>query len=163
MPAKEELEEMNMQPRIKNPAVIFPGAMQAIQALHAAPEKGGVPAATLALVHLRASQINGCSSCVHSGTSQARKAGETDDRLATVAAWRDAPFFTDAERAALALAEAATRLADRSDPVPGEIWDEAARHYDEPQLTALVLMVAITNFFNRINTTFRVPAGTSWD
>ena len=148
-----------MQPRIKNPAVVIPEAMQAIQALHAAPEKGGVPAATLALVHLRASQINGCSSCVHSGTSQARKAGETEDRLATVAAWRDAPFFTDAERAALALAEAGTRLADRADPVPDEIWDEAARHYDERGLAALVLMVATTNLFNRLNLTTRQVAG----
>jgi AhpD family alkylhydroperoxidase len=151
---------MNMQPRIKNPAVIIPEAMQAIQALNAAPEKGGVPAATLALVHLRASQINGCSSCVHSGISHARKAGETDDRLATVAAWRDAPFFTDAERAALALAEAATRLADRSDPVPDEIWDEAARHYDERGLAALVLMIATTNLFNCLNLTTRQVAGT---
>ena len=148
-----------MQPRIKNPAVVIPEAMQAIQALYAAPEKGGVPAATLALVHLRASQVNGCSSCVHSGASQARKAGETDDRLAAVAAWRDAPFFSDAERAALALAEAATRLADRSDPVPDEIWDEAARHYDERGLAALVLMIATTNLFNRLNLTTRQVAG----
>ena len=148
-----------MQPRIKNPAVIIPEAMQPIQALHAALEKGGVPAATLALVHLRASQINGCSPCVHAGTRQARKAGETDDRLATVAAWREAPFFTDAERAALALAEAATRLADRSDPVADEIWDEAARHYDERGLAALVLMIATTNLFNRINLTTRQVAG----
>jgi AhpD family alkylhydroperoxidase len=150
---------MNMQPRMKNPAMIIPEAMQAIQALNAATEKGGVPAATLALVHLRASQINGCSACVHSGTSHARKAGETDDRLATVAAWRDAPFFTDAERAALALAEAATRLADRPDPVPDEIWDEAARHYDERGLAALVLMIATTNVFNRLNITTRQVAG----
>jgi AhpD family alkylhydroperoxidase len=148
-----------MQPRMKNPAMIIPEAMQAIQALNAATQKGGVPEATLALVHLRASQINGCSSCVHSGTSQARKSGETDDRLATVAAWRDAPFFSDAERAALALTEAATRLADRPDPVPDEIWDEAARHYDEQGLAALVLMIAVTNTFNRLNITTRQVAG----
>jgi AhpD family alkylhydroperoxidase len=150
---------MNMQPRIKNPAAIIPEAMQAIQALNAATQKGGVPAATLALVHLRASQINGCSPCVHAGAVGAKKAGETDDRLATVAAWREAPFFTDAERAALALAEAATRLADRPDPVPDEIWDEAARHYDEKGLAALVLMIAVTNVFNRINITTRQVAG----
>jgi AhpD family alkylhydroperoxidase len=148
-----------MQPRMKNPAMIIPEAMQAIQALNAATQKGGVPEATLALVHLRASQINGCSSCVHSGTSQARKSGETDDRLATVAAWRDAPFFSDAERAALALTEAATRLADRPDPVPDEIWDEAARHYDEQGLAALVLMIAVSNIFNRLNITTRQVAG----
>jgi AhpD family alkylhydroperoxidase len=148
-----------MQPRIKNPAVIIPEAMHAIKSLSAAPGKGGVPAATLALVHLRASQVNGCSACVHGGDLQARKAGETDERLATVAAWRDAPFFTDAERAALALAEAATRLADQPDPVPDAIWDEAARHYDERGLAAIVLEIAITNLFNRLNLTTRQVAG----
>lgn len=110
-------------------------------------------------MHLRASQINGCSSCVQSGTSHARKAGETEDRLATVAAWREAPYFTDAERAALALAEAATRLADRADPVPDEIWAETARHYDEQGLAALLLMIATTNLFNRLNVTTRQVAG----
>ena len=140
-----------MQARMKNPAVIIPDAMQAIQALTKATYQGGVPAATLALVHLRASQINGCSPCVQSGTAHARKAGETDDRLATVAAWRDAPYFTDAERAALALTEAVTRLADRPDPVPDAIWDEATRHYDERALAGLLLWIAITNVYNRLN------------
>jgi AhpD family alkylhydroperoxidase len=144
---------------MKNPVVIIPDAMQAIQALTAAARKGGVPEATLGLVHLRASQINGCSFCVHSGTSHARKAGETDDRLATVAAWRDAPFFTDAERAALALTEAVTRLADRPDPVPDEIWDEAARHYDEQGLAALLLWIATSNVYNRLNIPTRQVAG----
>lgn len=148
-----------MQPRMKNPAMVIPEAMTAIQALNAAPGTGGVPEATLALVHLRASQINGCSPCVHAGASGAMKAGEAGDRLATVAAWREAPFFSDAERAALALAEAATRIADRPDPVPDEIWDEAARHYDEQGLAALVLMIATTNLFNRLNLTTRQVAG----
>jgi len=148
-----------MQARMKNPAVIIPDAMQAIQALTKATYGGGVPEATLALVHLRISQVNGCSPCVHSGTAHARKSGETDDRLATVAAWRDAPYFTDAERAALALAEAVTRLADRPDPVPDEIWDEAARHYDEPGLAALVLSIATTNVYNRLNIATRQVAG----
>jgi AhpD family alkylhydroperoxidase len=148
-----------MQARMKNPVMVIPEAMKGIRALNAAAEKGGVPAATLALVHLRASQINGCSSCVHAGTSQARKAGETDDRLATVAAWREAPFFADDERVALALTEAVTRLSDRTDPVPDEIWDEAARHYDERALAALVLSIATTNVFNRLNVTTRQPAG----
>jgi AhpD family alkylhydroperoxidase len=150
---------MNMQARIKNPAMIIPEAMKGIQTLQAATEKGGVPAATLALVHLRASQINGCGSCVQAGASGARKAGETDDRLATVAAWRDAPYFSDAERAALALAEAATRIADQPDPVPDEIWDEAANHYDERGLAALILMIATTNVYNRLNITTRQVAG----
>lgn len=152
-----------MQKRMKNPAEIIPAAMEAIQALNQATYKGGVPAATLALMHLRASQINGCSSCVQAGTAYARKAGETDDRLATVAAWRDAPYFTDAERAALALAEAVTRLADRPDPVPDEVWDEAARHYDEQGLATLLLSIATSNVFNRLNISTRQIAGArSW-
>jgi AhpD family alkylhydroperoxidase len=148
-----------MQARMKNPAVVIPDAMKAIQALSSATGKGGVPQATLDLVHLRASQINGCSSCVDSGSRSAKKAGETDERLFAVAAWRDAPYFTEAERAALALAEAATRLADRTDPVPDEIWDEAARHYDEQALSALLLMVAVTNVYNRLNISTRQVAG----
>jgi len=120
---------------------------------------GGVDRATLQLVHLRASQINGCSPCVDGGARTARKSGETEERLATVAAWREAPYFSDAERAALALAEAATRLADRPDPVPDEIWDAAAAHYGEKQLAAIVLTIAVTNLFNRINATTRQVAG----
>jgi AhpD family alkylhydroperoxidase len=136
-----------------------PDTMNAIGTLIKATRKGGVPSATLELVHLRASQINGCSACVYGGATSAKKAGETDERLFAVAAWREAPFFTDAERAALALTEAATRLSDRADPVPDAIWEEAARHYDEQGLAALVLMIAITNFFNRINATTRQVAG----
>jgi AhpD family alkylhydroperoxidase len=148
-----------MQERMKNPAMINPEAMQAIQALIKATHKGGVPPQTLALIHLRASQINGCSSCVQSSAAQARKAGESEDRLATVAAWRDAPYFTDPERAALALTEAVTRLADRPDPVPDEVWDAAARHYDENGLSALLLSIATTNVFNRLNIPTRQVAG----
>src|SRR5262249_30712274 len=114
---------------MKNPATIMPDATKAIGTLLHAIRQGGVPAATLELVHLRTSQINGCSFCVDSGSRSAKKAGETDERLFAVAAWRETPYFTDAERAALALAEAATRIADRVDPVPDSIWEEAARHY----------------------------------
>jgi AhpD family alkylhydroperoxidase len=144
---------------MKNPATIIPDAMTAIQALNAATGQGGVPPATLGLVHLRASQINGCSSCCDSGSRHAKASGETDERLFSVAAWREAPFFTGAERAALALTEAVTRLSDRSDPVPDEIWDEAARHYDERGLAALLLMIATTNVFNRLNVATRQVAG----
>jgi alkylhydroperoxidase family enzyme len=91
----------------------------------------------------------------HAGSVAARNAGETDERLFTVAAWRDAPYFTDAERAALSLAEAVTRLADRADPAPDEIWDEAARHFDEKALAAIILHIATTNVFNRLNVTTR--------
>ena len=148
-----------MQARMKNPAMVL-DAMQPIQALFKSIYAGGTDQATLELVHLRASQVNGCSACVDSGTKTARKAGETDERLAAVAAWREAPYFTDAERAALALTEAATRLADRPDPVPDDIWNTAASHYNEKQLAAIVLMIAVTNLFNRLNTTTRQIAGT---
>jgi AhpD family alkylhydroperoxidase len=130
-----------MQPRMKNPAAVISQARQAIVALNAAADSGGVPATTLALVHLRASQINGCGACVDSGVRQGLKDGETPERLGAVAAWRDTSYFTDAERAALALTEAATRLADRSDPVPDEIWNEATEHYDELGMASLVLNV----------------------
>ena len=148
-----------MQARMKNPAMIIPDAMKAIQALNAATQQGGVPPATLGLVHLRARQINGCSFCCDSGSCHAKAAGETDERLFSVAAWREAPYFTGAERAALALTEAVTRLSDRADPVPDEIWDEAARHYDERGLAALLLMIATTNVFNRLNVATRQVAG----
>jgi AhpD family alkylhydroperoxidase len=148
-----------LQERMTNPAVVIPEAMPPIQALYAATSKGGVPAPTLALIHLRASQINGCSTCVESGSRSAKKAGETDQRVFAVAAWRDSPHFTEAERAALALAKAVTRLSDRADPVPDEIWDEAARHYDQNGLAALLLMIAVTNVFNRLNVATRQAAG----
>jgi len=147
-----------MEARMTNPAVVL-DAMQPFQALFKAVYTGGVDPATLELVHLRVSQVNGCSACVDSGVKSARKAGETEERLATVVAWREAPYFSDAERAALALAEAATRLADRPDPVPDEIWDGAADHFDEKQLAAIILMIAVTNMFNRLNATTRQVAG----
>jgi AhpD family alkylhydroperoxidase len=124
---------------------------------------GGVPPQTLELVHLRVSQIDGCSACVDAGATSATKAGVSPEKLLAVPAWYENPLLEDAGRAALALTESATRLSDRPGAVTDEIWAEAARHYDERQLRALVLMVAITNFFDRINTSFRVPAGTRWD
>jgi AhpD family alkylhydroperoxidase len=148
-----------MQARMSNPATILPGAMQGIQALFKATQQGGVPQTVLELVHLRTSQINGCSFCVDYGARNAKKAGETDERLFAVAAWREAPYFTDAERAALALSEAVTRLADCADPVPDEIWEEATRHYDEKGLGAIIFMIALTNLVNRVNVTVRQVAG----
>src|SRR3954452_11795395 len=131
-----------MQPRIGNPAQTVPGAMQALLKLSDAAQHAGVPATTHYLVHLRASQINGCSVCVDMHSRELRAAGEPDERIYTVAVWRETPYFTDAERAALALAEAMTRLADRPDGVRDEVWDEAARHYDEAALASLVLSIA---------------------
>jgi AhpD family alkylhydroperoxidase len=149
-----------MQARMSNPALVIPDALQALLALAASTKQGGVPEHTLELVHLRTSQINGCSACIDIGTRSAKKSGETDERLHAVAAWHESPCFNDAERAALALAEAATRLSDRTDPVPDSIWNEAARHYDEPGLAALVLTIAATNAFNRLNVTTRQIPGT---
>jgi AhpD family alkylhydroperoxidase len=148
-----------MQARIENPALSISGALEAFQRLGALATHAGIPATTLHLVHLRASQINGCSVCVDIHSRQLEHAGERSERMLTVAAWRETPYFSDAERAALALAEAATRLADRPDPVPDEVWDEAARHYSEPQLAALVVAIASINAFNRVNATTRQISG----
>lgn len=148
-----------MEARITHPVSLLPDVMDALQALHKAAASAGVPQSTMELMHLRASQINGCSVCVDMHAKMARKGGETDERMFTVAAWRDAPYFTDAERAALALTEAVTRLADRSDPVPDDVWDEAARHYDERALAALVTSIASINVWNRLNVATRQPAG----
>ena len=145
--------------RLKHPAFLLPGAMEALQSLGGAVAKAGVPPRLVELISLRASQINGCSVCVDGHPRIARKLGETDERLFAVAAWRDAPYFTAAERAALALTEAVTRLDDRPDPVPDEVWEEAARHYDETALAGLVLAIASINVWNRLNVATRQPAG----
>ncbi|WP_112247304.1 carboxymuconolactone decarboxylase family protein [Kribbella monticola] len=151
-----------MTARMKNPAEVLPDAMTGIQNIYKAMYKSGAPATVLELVHLRASQINGCSACIFGGIHSAKKNGETDERLHQVVAWRESDLFSDAERAALAMAEAATRLADRPDAVTDEIWAEAAKHFDESQLAAIVLMISLTNLFNRLNTTVRAPAGATW-
>ncbi|MFF4368175.1 carboxymuconolactone decarboxylase family protein [Streptomyces sp. NPDC001594] len=118
-----------------------------------------LPAATRELVMLRASQINGCAGCIDMHTKDAAAAGETAVRLHLVAAWREATVFTEAERAALELAEEATRIADAAGGVPDEVWANAAKHYDEDQLAALVTQVAVINAFNRLNVTVQQPAG----
>ena len=148
-----------MHARMSNPALIFQDAMPAMMALAASIEKSGVPKKTLDLIHLRTSQINGCAVCLDMHARGARKSGETDVRSFTVAGWRDAPYFSDEERAALALTEAVTRLADRSDPVPDEIWNEAARHYDDKALAAIVVQISMVNVWNRLNVATRQVAG----
>jgi AhpD family alkylhydroperoxidase len=145
-----------------NPVMIVPGAMKALIAFSTSANDAGVPQQTLTLLHLRASQINGCSVCVDMHARELQEAGETDQRLFAVAAWRETPYFTDAERAALALTEATTRMSDRADPVPDEIWDEATRHYDETELAALVLAIASINVWNRLNVATRQVAGQEW-
>jgi AhpD family alkylhydroperoxidase len=148
-----------MQARMKNPVMVLPDALQSLLALSATIEKCGVPLKTRKLIHLRVSQINGCSVCLDMHGCELISANETNERLLTVAAWRDAPYFTPAERAALALAESATRLSDRPNAVPDEEWEEAARYYDERQLAALVLSIGLINLFNRVNATTRQVAG----
>jgi AhpD family alkylhydroperoxidase len=148
-----------MEARMKNPVVLLPGALKPIQEAAAQARTAGVPELTLELVHMRASQINGCSVCVTYGVQNLRKAGETAERMALIAAWRESALFSDAERAALNLTEHATRLADKSDPVPDAVWDEAVKHYDEKQLAGIVLTIGMTNMFNRINATTRQIPG----
>jgi len=148
-----------MQARMGNPAMVVPGAFKGLTAISQAVAATGLPPVTIELANLRASQINGCGVCVHMHAADLRKAGQSDERIDTVAGWRDAPFFTDAERAALALAEAVTRIADRGEAVPDDVYDEAARHYDEVQLGALLLSIATVNVWNRINASTRQVAG----
>lgn len=151
-----------MDARMTNPATLLPDAVTGVQQIFKAMHRGGAPAATLELVHLRVSQINGCAACVHAGNANAQKAGETVDRLLQLATWRESDAFTPGERAALAVAEAATRLADTPDAVTDELWAELNAHHDEEAVAAIVLMVGLANFFNRINTTIREPAGATW-
>ncbi|RSO09044.1 alkylhydroperoxidase [Streptomyces sp. WAC 06783] len=119
----------------------------------------GLPAATQELVKLRASQINGCGFCTDMHTKEAVAAGETAVRLSLVAVWREATVFTEAERAALELTEQGTRIADAAGGVPDEVWANAAKHYDEEQLAALVSLIALINAFNRMNVIVQQPAG----
>jgi len=133
-----------MQARMNHPAMVVPDAMKVLQSLGDVTKKG-LPEKLLELVHLRASQINGCSVCVDMHPKIAKKVGETDERLFCVAAWRDAPYFTEGERAALALTEALTRISDRADPVPDAIWNEADKHFDEQELATLILAIASIN------------------
>jgi AhpD family alkylhydroperoxidase len=155
----DDPKENTMQARIKNPAVSVPGALDALRTLGESATNAAIPETTLYMLQLRASQINGCAGCVDIHSRELAYAGESSERIHTVAAWRETPYFSDAERAALALTEAATRLADRPDPVPDEVWDEAARHYTEHQLAALVVAIATINAYNRLNVTTRQVTG----
>ncbi|MFC4943384.1 carboxymuconolactone decarboxylase family protein [Pseudonocardia sp. GCM10023141] len=151
-----------MQARMQNPAMVVPGAMKALHALGKAAEHHDVPATTRLLIELRASQINGCGVCVLMHSQEMRKLDESDERIFSVAGWRDSPFFTDAERAVLDLTESVTRLADSSDPVPDAIWQEAAKHFGEEALGSIVLSIGLINIWNRINATTRQVAGGTW-
>jgi AhpD family alkylhydroperoxidase len=147
-----------LKARMASPVMIIGDAMKAMQALGSASEQGGVPHTTGLLVVLRASQINGCSVCVDMHSRELKRIGESDERIWAVGAWRDAPFFTEAERAALDLTEAVTRLSDRPDPVPDALWNEVARHYDERGLASLLLKISSINVWNRLNVATRQVA-----
>jgi AhpD family alkylhydroperoxidase len=145
--------------RLKNPATIVPEAMAPLQTLgQLLGQLQGPAARALALAMLRASQLNGCALCLDGSCMLLRKFGEAEERIFAVSAWRESTRFTAAERAALALAEGMTRLADRSDPVPDVVWDEAARHFPERELAFLVLGIATQNMYNRINVATRQVA-----
>ncbi|WP_406873016.1 carboxymuconolactone decarboxylase family protein [Aminobacter sp. P9b] len=152
-----------MQARMNNPALVLPEALKALQALNKATELDSLPEVTRMLIHLRASQINGCSVCVHMHSLELRKAGQKDEQIFAVAAWRDTPWFSEAERAALALTEAVTRVSDKADPVPDDVWADAARHYDEKTLSALILSIGLINVWNRLNAAVRQVAGAAWN
>ena len=150
-----------IQPRMPHVATLVPEAAKAMYALSKSASRQGLPETTKFIVHLRASQINGCSFCAEMHSRELEEAGESSERIWTVAAWREAPYFTDAERAALELTEALTRISDRPDPVSDEVWEQAAEHYDEQALAALLIEIAAINVWNRFNVAVRTPAG-SW-
>lgn len=137
-----------MSPRMMNPSLVVPDALQPLLELTKVISKTGVPPRTLDLVRLRVSQVNGRT---YLFPADFGRTDETDERLLVVADWRGERCFAEAERAALALAEVLTRLSDRDDLVPDDVWDEAAGHYDEQQLGALVLQIGLVNLWNRVN------------
>ncbi|MBB6735299.1 carboxymuconolactone decarboxylase family protein [Cohnella zeiphila] len=156
-----------MESRMNSPVTIVPNLAHALQdlgvSLFASADQCGLPKRTLFLAYLRASQINGDGVCVDLHSRNALSAGDTAERVRTVPAWRESPDFTEAERAALALCEAMTRLSDRPDPVPDDVYREAARHYGEQALATLIAGIAVGNLYNRLNVATRqkanVPAG----
>lgn len=150
-----------MQARMKHPAMVLPEAMKALQALSKSTESD-LPLVTRKLVELRASQINGCSQCVDMHARELKKADQSDTRIFAVAAWRHTTYFSEAERAALALAEALTRLSDEPDPVPDALWTEVTRHFDERALSALLLSIGSINVWNRLNAAVGQIAGAPW-
>jgi AhpD family alkylhydroperoxidase len=149
--------------RMKNPALVLGDAMKGIGSIIKATRKGGVSEELLELVALRASQINGCSPCVFGHIDRIEKAGGGVEKAFMVSAWRETDHFDEPERAALALAEAATRVADNAPGVTDEIWENASKHFDEEGLSALILSISLTNMFNRINGTIREQAGVTWN
>lgn len=149
------------QARMTHPTAVLPAAMTALLDLGRA-AAGTVPEVIQELVQLRVSQINDCAFCVELHAGELAKAGESDERIRAVGTWRESPHFTDAERAALDLAESATRLADRADAVPDDVWAAAADVFSEKELAGLLVVIAGINAWNRLNAAVRQPAGRFW-
>jgi AhpD family alkylhydroperoxidase len=151
--------EETMEARMTHPVMVLPDAMKALLALSKAAQLDSVPSTMHQLINLRVSQINGCSVCVDMHARELKNLGEKDERIWGVGAWRESPFFSDAERAALDLAEHVTRLADQFDAVPDTVWDNAVDHYDEKELSSLLISIAAINVWNRLNAATRQPVG----
>jgi AhpD family alkylhydroperoxidase len=138
---------------------VMPSVVKHINSVGKVVTDSTLPAMTQELVKIRASQINGCGLCTDMHTKDATHAGETSVRLNLIAVWRDATVFTEPERAALELTEQGTRIADGAGGVTDEVWANAAKHYDEDQLAALVSLIALINAYNRMNVITQQPAG----
>ncbi len=152
-------EIVTLKARMPHPAFLVEGAMDALSALSKAARSTDVPVETMHLITLRASQINGCSWCTVEHASELRADGASEAKIAAVAAWREAPYFTARERAVLALTEALTRSADRPDPVSDELWAEVSALFSHRQVAALLLEIGAINVWNRLNAAIRQPAG----
>ncbi|MCF8590389.1 carboxymuconolactone decarboxylase family protein [Gordonia liuliyuniae] len=150
-----------MTARMTNPAMLLPGVYDALAAIQKAVADTGLPQDLCEMVNMRASQINGCSTCLDGHWRIARRLGVSDEKLFAVGAWHDMPYFTDAERIALELTEELTRLADNPEAVSDDLWDRAADEFDEAQLAALVVAIGNINLYNRVNHATRQPGG-SW-
>lgn len=149
--------------RMENPAMLLPQSLKAIPFLTGAVADGGLTKQMSELVSLRASQINGCAACVYGHVHALRKLDVPQEQIDTVAVWRHSPYFSEKERVALELTEAATRLADsRGEPVSDELWSRVRLQFDEKEAAALILAIGLINFFNRINVTIQEQAGQTW-
>lgn len=151
-----------MQARMNHPVMVLPDAMNALMALNAAIDGALLPR-THQLVHLRASQINGCSVCVDMHARELQETGVPLEQIFAVAAWRETPFFSDAERVALELTEVLTRQADKGEVVPDALWKEVIKHFDEKQTSALLLSIAQINLWNRLNAAIQIVVGAKWE
>ncbi len=136
---------------------VAPEAGKTLYGIHKYLEKCGLDHTLLNFVYMRAAQINGCAYCIDMHSKDLRAAGETEQRIYLLDAWREAPFYTDRERAALAWTEAVTLVSETH--VPDEVYGEARKHFSEAELVNLTLAVIAINAWNRFNIAFRTPAG----